>query len=113
MGMIAFLLPCVLRGSDPGHLFQTQRSNGLLAQHELLHLAAGRQGIGFNKLEVARGLLMTDLLLAEVAQFLLGEFHAFPGPDHRQQFFAKEGVWAQTAIWSPLFSPKAIKPRAT
>src|SRR5207244_9705906 len=49
------------------YLFQTQRSNGLLAQHKLLHLATGRQGIGFDELKVARDLLAADLSSTVVA----------------------------------------------
>src|SRR5260370_15377865 len=63
----AFLLLCVLRGFDLRYFLQPQRPGGLLAQHEFLHLAAGRQGIGLYELEVARNLLVTDLPFAEVA----------------------------------------------
>ena len=62
----AFLLLCVLRGFDLRYFLQPQCPGGLLAQHEFLHLAAGRQGIGLHKLEVARNLLVTDLPFAEV-----------------------------------------------
>src|SRR2546425_12276362 len=62
----AFLLLCVLRSFDLRYFLQPQCPGGLLAQHEFLHLAAGRQGIGLHKLEVARNLLVTDLPFAEV-----------------------------------------------
>src|SRR6266699_637725 len=85
--------PVRLGRSHVHYFLQSQRLDGLVAQHKLLHLAAGRQRIGIYELDVARDLLMADLALAVVAQFLLGKLLAWFGDNHRQQLFTKEGVW--------------------
>src|SRR6266571_1464213 len=66
--------------------------NSVLAQHELLYLAAGRHGVGLHELEVARDLLAADLPFTVLAHLLLAELLAHPGQDHRQQLFAKESI---------------------
>src|SRR5258708_28207732 len=86
-------LPSTSGCPDLGHVLQSQGLGGLPAQHNLLHLAAGGHRIALHELEVRWDLLVTDLALAVVAYLLLGELHAFPRPDHRQQFFAEESVW--------------------
>src|SRR5438128_972072 len=46
-------------------LFEAQGFDGVLAQDELLYLATGGHREGIDKLEVARRLLMADLVFAE------------------------------------------------
>src|SRR6266699_1318682 len=71
---------------------QPQRFDSLLAQDELLHFAACSHGIGVNELEVARDLLMTDLFLTEVAQFLLGKLLPFLRTHHGQHLLAEKFI---------------------
>src|SRR6266699_2352549 len=71
---------------------QPQRFNSLLAQNELLHFAARSHGIGVNELEVARDLLVADLALAEVAQFLLCQLLPLLETHHGQHLLAEEFI---------------------
>src|SRR5947209_2223038 len=48
-------------------LLEAQGFDGVFAKDELLYLAAGGHGEGIDKLEVARRLLMTDLVFAKGA----------------------------------------------
>src|SRR5258708_25650554 len=71
---------------------QCQRFDSPLAQDELLHFAARGHGIVVNELEVARDLLVADLALAIVAQFLLCQLFPFLETYHGQHFLAEEFI---------------------
>src|SRR6185312_9891932 len=77
---------------DICQILQTQVFDGLLAQDELLHFAAGGQRVGLDKQEIAGSLLVTDLLFAKGPQFIFGQFHAVPGTNYGDQFFAEEFI---------------------
>src|SRR5215472_11605159 len=71
---------------------QPQRFDSSFAQDELLHFAACSHGIGVNELEVARYLLVADLALAEVAQFLLGQSLPLLETHHGQHLLTEEFI---------------------
>src|SRR6266700_571712 len=57
----------------PRHLRKPQGFNSVLAQHELLYLAAGRRKVALHEPDVARDLLASDLPFTVLAHLLAKE----------------------------------------
>src|SRR5579875_363752 len=84
--------PDGLHAAGSGRLLQTQFLDGLLAQLELLYLAAGRHRKLGHELEIARDFLMADLAATIGAQLLFRDLYSLFGAYHCQNLLTEEAV---------------------
>src|SRR5579885_1102885 len=84
--------PCTSSGLNVCQFLQAQVFDGLLAQDKLLHLATGGERICIDEQEIAGRFLVADASLAEVPQFLLGQFLAVARAHRGYQFLAKKFI---------------------
>lgn len=75
----ASLLYSVGSGRLGESILQVEPLDGVIAQHKLLDLPAGGHGKMPHKLDVARGFLMTDLVLAISTHVFLTQRLSGPG----------------------------------